>query len=78
MKTMTCNQLGGACEQFFYGETLEELIEQSKLHAVEMLMQQDEQHIEAARKLKVLMEDPKAREAWFDNKQKLFKELPSS
>ncbi|RBW45615.1 DUF1059 domain-containing protein [Psychromonas sp. B3M02] len=76
MKTMTCRQLGGACEQSFQGETLEEIIEQNKLHIVEMMMQQDEQHIEAARKVKVLMEDSEAKRAWFANKQQLFDELP--
>ena len=30
MKTMTCKQLGGACDKEFHGNTFEEMAEQSK------------------------------------------------
>jgi hypothetical protein len=30
MKTMTCKQLGGACDQAFHAETFEEMAEKSK------------------------------------------------
>ncbi|MEG3755082.1 hypothetical protein V5290_11005 [Psychromonas arctica] len=76
MKTMTCRQLGGACEQSYQGDTLQDLLEQNKLHMVEMMMQQDEQHIEASRKVKALMQDIEASKVWYANKQKLFNELP--
>jgi len=76
MKTMTCRQLGGACEQSYQGDTLQDLLEQNKLHMVEMMMQQDELHIEASRKVKALMQDIEASKVWYANKQKLFNELP--
>ena len=76
MKTMTYRQLGGACEQSFQGDTLQDLLEKNKLHMVEMLMQQDEQHIEASRKVKVLMGDIEASKTWYANKQKLFSRYP--
>ena len=37
MKTMTCRQLGGACEQEFQANSFEEIGKMSKQHAMEML-----------------------------------------
>ena len=36
MKTMTCRQLGGACELEFRANTFEEMAELSKKHGMEM------------------------------------------
>ena len=75
MKTMSCKQLGGACEQSFQANTFEELVEQSKLHAMEMFMQQDEGHLEAMQKVQALMQDPEATKAWHDAKEQVFNAL---
>ena len=37
MKMMKCNELGGACDKEFYGETFEEIAKQSKEHGMEMI-----------------------------------------
>lgn len=37
MKTMTCNKLHGACDMELHGETFDDLMEESKKHAMEML-----------------------------------------
>jgi predicted small metal-binding protein len=42
MKTMTCNQLGGACELQFNANTFEEMAEMSKKHGMEMYQKGDE------------------------------------
>ena len=39
MKTMTCSQLGGACDKEFQAETFEEMAELSKQHGMEMFQQ---------------------------------------
>jgi hypothetical protein len=36
MKSMTCNQLGGACDLVFSGETFDDLAAQSQKHGKEM------------------------------------------
>ena len=41
MKSMTCNQLGDACEKAFHAETFEEIAEMSKQHGMEMFQKQD-------------------------------------
>ena len=44
MKTMTCKQLGGACEEKFHADTFEEIAELSKNHALEMIEKKDDAH----------------------------------
>ena len=47
MKTMTCKQLYGPCDALIHGETAEEMMENSKKHAMEMDAKGDEVHINA-------------------------------
>ena len=76
MKTMTCRQLGGACETRFQAESFEEMGELSKKHAMEMFNRGDEGHLKAAQKMKQLMQDPGAMNDWFDSRRKEFDRLP--
>ena len=75
MKTMTCNQLGGACNKEFHAKTFEEIAEISKKHAHEMYKKGDAKHLKAMQKMMELMKGPKAMKAWMDNKQKEFESL---
>jgi len=76
MKTMTCNQLGGACDQEFHAETFEEMAEMSKNHAMEMLKKNEEGHLKAMQEMQELMKSPEAMEEWFGSKKKAFDDLP--
>ena len=78
MKTMTCNQLGGACDKEFHAETFDEIAEMSKQHGMEMFQSNDEAHLEAMNKMRELMQAPGAMEEWFDGKRKEFEALPDS
>jgi len=78
MKTMTCKQLGGACDAEFTAATFEEIAEMSKKHGMEMFQNTDATHIEAMQAMKTLMQSPDAMQAWFKSKQKLFDSLPHS
>lgn len=51
MKTMTCKQLGGACDKAFSANTFEELAELSKQHGMEMFQTQDAEHLQAMQKV---------------------------
>lgn len=77
MKTMTCNQLGGACEVKFTAETFDEIAAKSKQHGMEMFQKQDNPHLEAMNKIKSLMQSPDAMQDWFDAKRKEFEALPN-
>lgn len=76
MKTMTCKQLGGACETAFKAQTFEEIVGMSKQHGVEMFEAEDEAHLEAMDNMKALMSSPEAMQAWFESKRQLFETLP--
>jgi len=76
MKTMTCYQLGGACNNKFYANTFEEMAEMSKKHGTEKFQIGDEQHMIAMNKMMELMNSPEAMTKWFENKKKEFNSLP--
>lgn len=76
MKTMTCNQLGGACETEFSGETFDQIAELSKQHAMEMLQSADAAHLEAMARMKALMQEPGEMQKWFDARKEEFAALP--
>lgn len=73
---MTCNQLGGACDEEFHAETFEEMEELSKNHGMEMFQKNDQAHLDAMNKMKGLMTTPEKMKAWFDLKRKEFEALP--
>ena len=75
MKTMSCKQLGGACDETFSAETFEEMAELSKAHGMQMFQQQDEAHLKVMAEMKALMEKPGAMEEWFAARRKEFDEL---
>ena len=76
MKTMTCNQLSGACDLEFTANTFEEIAAMSKKHGMEMFQKGDVPHLEAMQKMKALMKEPNAMETWYASKRRLFDILP--
>lgn len=76
MKTMTCRQLGGACEKQFHANTFEEIAMQSRKHGVEMLQKGDEAHVQAMNKMQSRMSSPEAMGEWFEGKRNEFENLP--
>ena len=76
MKTMTCKQLGGACDQVFRANTFEELAELSKNHGMEMFQKQDAAHLEAMGKMQTLMQSPEAMNEWMEARRTEFDALP--
>ena len=75
MKTMTCKQLGGACDKKFHANSFEEMAEQSKKHGMEMFQKGDEGHLQAMNKMKEFMKTPDAMKDWFENKRKEYDSL---
>ncbi len=76
MKTMTCEQLGGACKKQFHANTFEEIAKLSQQHGLEMMEKKDPAHLEAMEKMRELMKDPDKMNQWFEGKRKEFEELP--
>jgi len=76
MGTMTCKQLGGACEKRFQANSFEEIAELSKQHGMEMFQKQDEEHLAAMNEIQELMKKPEMMKEWFESKKKEFEGLP--
>ena len=76
MKTMTCRQLGGACDKAFHANSFEEMTEISKKHGMEMFNQKDSEHLLAMEKINNLMKDKAEMESWFAQKREEFNSLP--
>jgi len=76
MKTMTCKQLGGACEQTFRANSFDEIAMMVSKHAREMVQQGDAAHIEAMNDMRSKMTSTEAANAWMDDKRKAFNSLP--
>ena len=72
MKTMTCKQLGGACDKKFHAKTFDEIAELSKKHGMEMYQKGDNAHIEAINKMQEMMKTPEAMKQWFEQKRSEF------
>lgn len=76
MKTMTCKQLGGACDKKFHATSFDEIAGMSKQHAMEMFQKKDAAHLKAMNEMQELMKKPEAMKEWFESKKKEFGALP--
>jgi hypothetical protein len=76
MKTMTCKQLGGACNQTFTANTFDEIAALSKKHGMEMFQKGDASHLEAMNEMQKLMTSPNSMNQWMESKRKEFERLP--
>lgn len=75
MKTMTCNQLGGACDVKFTANTFEEMAELSRKHGMEMAEKKDAAHLAKMAEMQQLMQKPEAMQERFQGKQAEFNAL---
>ena len=73
MKTMTCKQLGGACDVAFKADTFNDMAEKSKNHGMEMIEKGDRDHLKAMGKMKIMSQEDM--QNWFEKKKKEFESL---
>jgi hypothetical protein len=76
MKTMTCIQLGGACEKAFHANSFEEMADLSQQHGKEMFQHKDEAHLKAMQAMGDLMKEPESMQQWFAARKAEFDVLP--
>lgn len=75
MKTMTCKELGGACDKEFSATTFKEISEMSKQHGREMFAVGDQDHLKAMNAMRKLMHTEGAMEKWMKEKIEIFNNL---
>ena len=78
MKSMTCKQLGGACDLEFRANTFEEMADLSQKHGMEMHQNQDSAHMKAMQEMQALMQNPEDMEKWYESKRQEFEALPET
>lgn len=76
MKTMSCKQLGGACDLTFQAETFEEIEALSKNHGMEMFQKGDTAHLKAMEEMRAMMQQPGAIQSWMEERRAAFDALP--
>ena len=77
MKTMTCSQLGGACELAFHGADANEIIHAQDRHLREVVAAGDSAHETALRDMKGRWRRPVSGMKWYKKVQRDFAALPS-
>ena len=76
MKTMTCKQIGGACDEEFQAETWDEMAALSHAHGTKMHEQQDPAHLEVMQEMSALMNDSEAMQKQMDEWKAAFDATP--
>ncbi|MDH4322888.1 MAG: DUF1059 domain-containing protein [Betaproteobacteria bacterium] len=76
MKTMTCRQLGGACDKQFHANAFDQIAGMSRQHGMEMFQKKDPEHLVAMNRMQSLVNRPEAMQAWLEGKRKEFDALP--
>ncbi|MES1219811.1 MAG: DUF1059 domain-containing protein [Bacteroidota bacterium] len=72
MKTMTCKQLGGACDLAFHANSFEEIADMSKKHGIDMFQKADKAHLHAMNEMQALMKTPDGMMNWLNEKGREF------
>lgn len=75
MKTMTCKQLGGACDVAFKADSFDEIAKLSQQHGMEMFKKQDAAHLKAMDDMRALMQKPEEMAQWFAARRAEFEAL---
>jgi hypothetical protein len=76
MKTMTCRQMGGACDAQFQGQTADDVIRADDSHLKEMVAGGDAAHQGALKRMQARWKNPVAGMRWYLNTRKAFAALP--
>ena len=76
MKTMTCLQMGGPCDQAFRGETADDVINAQDQHLKDMVAAGDEAHVPANKDMRGRWKHPIKGMGWYKDTKKAFAALP--
>ena len=76
MKTMTCSQLGGACDLALTGESADDVIKQQDAHLNEVVAAGDHAHEAALAAMKGRWKHPLQGMKWYKGTKRAFAALP--
>lgn len=75
MKTMTCKQLGGPCDNAFHSNSADDVIKSQDKHLREMVAGGDETHKKALEEMQGRWKNPLKGMGWYMNTKKAFGNL---
>jgi predicted small metal-binding protein len=78
MKTMTCRDLGGACDLPLSGATADEIIKAQDTHLKEIVAGGDETHKNALKEMKGRWKHPISGMGWYKKTKADFAALPEN
>lgn len=76
MKTMTCKQLGGPCDQQLRGENADDVIKAQDRHLRDVVAAGDDTHSRALKDMKGRWKNPIAGFGWYRHAKRDFAALP--
>lgn len=76
MKTMTCKQLGGPCDQQFRGVTADEVIKAQDRHLKDMVAGGDDTHAARHQEMQGRWKHPVSGMGWYRSTKRSFAGLP--
>ena len=76
MKTMTCKQLGGACDLRLQGDTADAVIKAQDRHLSEVVADGDDAHTGALKEMKGRWKRPISGMSWYRGVKREFADLP--
>jgi hypothetical protein len=76
MKTMTCEQLGGPCEEKHAGTTADDMIKAQDRHLKAAVKAGDAAHVDARDAMKGRWRHPKQAMDWYSTAKRTFAALP--
>ncbi|MEP9365127.1 hypothetical protein ABLE68_19340 [Nocardioides sp. CN2-186] len=76
MKTMTCREMGGPCDQAFQGEKADDVINQQDQHLKDMVAAGDDAHGPANDEMRGRWKHPIKGMGWYKSTKKAFAALP--
>ena len=76
MKTMTCRQLGGACDLELHGESADDVIHQQDEHLKAVVAGGDDAHVPARNDMKARWRRPVSGLKWYNATKRAFADLP--
>jgi predicted small metal-binding protein len=76
MNTMTCEQMGGACELTHRGSTADEVIKAQDRHLREAVASGDTTHEQALKEMKGRWKNPIKGMGWYKDTKRKFAALP--
>ncbi|MGC2173882.1 MAG: hypothetical protein WA614_00310 [Acidimicrobiales bacterium] len=76
MKTMTCKQLGGACDLEHHGATADEIIKAQDRHLKDVVAAGDHIHEAALKEMKGRWKNPLGGMGWYKKMKREFASLP--